>query len=143
MKVSSEILDPVIVAKWFKNDLRIIEVDEAPPGGDEELLFFDIDGATAEFMAGSWRLEETGDYEIEVTNYNEPDKAEPGDDFLDIIDNNDRSIFSNDFEFRFNYYELTGIDASKGATIFIERVEATFPSSLFLIRLTTNQSIKK
>ena len=92
VRLSSETLDPVIVAKWFRDELKIMEIDEESPGNDEELLFFDINGATAEIMAGSWRFEETGDYELQIDIYTDPAEAKPDDNFLGIIDNNDREI---------------------------------------------------
>ena len=123
VKVESETLDPIIVIKNASLNKILHQIDEEPPGVAEEYIVVAKDAIEAEILVGSWRYEETGDYEITVSTFFDKNSASPGDDFQSILSPSDYSQRQDGIRWFFHYITLSGISLSQGATISVWGVE--------------------
>ena len=117
--VSSDTLDPIIVVKDSTTNRRLFEVDEEPPGESEEFVVVARDALVAEIIAGSWRFGETGNYEIQVSRFDDVFEVSPNDEILGLLSGSD---FSDRFEgvrIYFDFLDIENVSSLTGATFTV------------------------
>lgn len=127
VELSSETLDPIIIVNNADESDLLHEIDEEPPRVAEQFILSTSQINRVEVIAGSWRFGETGDYQLELQPYEEPESARPSDTFLGIFHPQDNTDNQNDTTWVLDPIRLESVSPSTGVTIKVYGVEDFTP----------------
>lgn len=130
IELRSDNLDTILVLKDPTANQLLNEVDEESTGEGEEFLIYTDPTNNPEVVVGSWEFGQTGDYEIEIIPYTEPDEARPGDNFLGIIHQLDEKEEEDDSIFYLDFISLKEISGPAGVTINVTGMGDFIPTYL-------------
>ncbi len=140
IQLESQDLDPVFYLRDRREFEALLEVDNRPPGVTERYLFRPEETIDLEIIVSSWRPNDIGAYKLEVSEYTEPNRLQPGSVALGIIDPDDLPDEQNGVTFYINRILLDNLDDSNGYRVYARGFDGLVPQ-FGVLNLTTREML--